>query len=128
LKRFKICFAFVLVNMAVHSLGLHHFFTRKNLYSRVEKYPSTKSFKKFVDRLVYFVAIIVPFINIPQAVKIWYFHDVGGISLISWVGFLITSFFWLIYGIAYKQKPLIIMYTSLTIIQFLIVIGTVLYD
>lgn len=114
--------------MAVHSLGFHHLNTRKNIYRRFEKYPSSHSFKRIVDKLVYIVAIVVPFINVPQAIKIWYLKDVVGISLISWIGFSIASLFWLMYGIAYRQKPLIIMYTSLTILQIFIVVGIILYS
>jgi len=83
--------------------------------------------KDHYEMLMIIIAFLVPVAHIPQMYKIWYFKDASGISIISWSSFIIFSFFWLFYGIIHKEKPLIIMYIFLIIIQSIILAGGFLY-
>ena len=107
--------------MAVNSLGLHHWQKRRRTNE------NHKKIKKFFDKVMYLIAVLVPIAHIPQLVKIWYLKDASGISLISWTSFIVFSLFWLIYGILHKEKPIILMYFFLLLIQISIVYGGFLY-
>jgi len=81
----------------------------------------------FLERLMIFVAVVGPFANLPQLLKIWIKKKTNGVSLVSWILFSILSLVWLIYGIVKKDKYIIIALGITLILQLLIVIGTVIY-
>jgi len=110
----------------VHSQsGIHH----KHLRERDENKKLTKDekWKKFLDKIIYFVGISGPIMTIPQVLKVWVEKDAAGVSLISWSWYLATAFIWLGYGIVHKEKPLIITYILWIIIQAILVVGILLY-
>jgi uncharacterized protein with PQ loop repeat len=80
-----------------------------------------------IDRLIYIVVVVGPIMNVPQLYKIWAHKDATGVSAVSWIGFSVGSLLWIVYGVAHKDKPIIIMNVALMIIQALIAVGTVLY-
>ena len=81
----------------------------------------------FLERLMIFVAVVGPFANLPQLLKIWIKKKTNGVSLVSWILFSILSLVWLIYGIVKRDKYIIIALGITLILQLLIVIGTVIY-
>ncbi len=99
-------------------------------YVRGKKYSThdhPEKWKRFMDRAIYFVAFGIPIMNFPQLLKVWVEQDASGVSIVSWAGFAFFSVFWFVYGVAHKDKPLIIMNACLVVLQSLIVVGAVLY-
>lgn len=78
---------------------------------------------KAVHWLVYIAGIAAPIITIPQLLKIWVDGDTTGISLFTWAAFTVIAAVFAIYGFAHKDRPLIITYVPLTIVDVFIVIG-----
>jgi|TARA_Y100000034_G_scaffold33959_1_gene41619 MtN3 and saliva related transmembrane protein len=113
--------------MSNSNLGMQHFHLRKRIHQKKEKYPHPKKSKRIVDKAIYFVAIIGPLMNIPQLMKIWVDKNATGISIISWVGFALTAFVWLIYGILHKEKPIILANIMYIILQIGIIVGALIY-
>jgi uncharacterized protein with PQ loop repeat len=83
--------------------------------------------KKLIDRLIYIGGTLGPLMTIPQLFKIWIGRNATGVSVISWGAYAAGSFFWIWYGISYKQKPIIFTYSLFFIIEVLIIIGTFIY-
>ena len=113
--------------MSNSNLGMQHFHLRKRIYQKKEKYPSSKKAKRAIDKLMYFVAIFGPLMNLPQLLKIWMEKNASGISIISWIGFVLTATVWLVYGIAHKEKPIILANIMYIILQIGIIIGAIIY-
>lgn len=65
--------------------------------------------------------------TIPQVTKIWIDKNASGIAVISWVTYLITTIFWLIYGIMHKEKPIIFLNIIWIFLQISIIVGTLIY-
>lgn len=72
-------------------------------------------------------AVVHPLTALPQVYMIYTTHDVGGISLWTWFGFMVLGLIFLAYGILHKIKPFIITQLLWFIIDFMVVIGTLLY-
>ncbi len=83
--------------------------------------------EKLIDNLIYIAGILSPIITIPQLTTIWIQKNAAGVSIISWTSYLLVAFFWLIYGVIHKYKPLIFTYAIWIVLDALIVIGTFLY-
>ncbi|MBW2999558.1 hypothetical protein KY339_02695 [Candidatus Woesearchaeota archaeon] len=113
--------------MVHDSHGLHHFHKRKRIHVKHEPYPHPKKWKRFIDKTIYAVGVFGPLMTIPQLTKIWIDKNAAGVSAISWGAYLITAIFWFIYGVAHKEKPIIVTYAIWIFLEIFIVIGAVLY-
>ena len=80
-----------------------------------------------MDRLIYIIGIVGPIMTIPQVTKIWIDKNAGGISIIAWGTYTITSLCWIIYGVMHKEKPIIFSSGLFFIFDGLVVIGAILY-
>ena len=108
--------------------GLKHIHKRKRVsLTGYEPYPSRKSFRRFLDKFAYVIGALGIILTIPQILKIWVGQDATGVSVIAWIGYMITSSFWLTYAIVHKEKPLIITYSLWILVKLPIVIGTIIY-
>jgi uncharacterized protein with PQ loop repeat len=73
------------------------------------------------------ISIAVPIMTIPQVLKIWTEKSAAGISVLTWSVYFVGSIFWLTYGIAHREKPIIVMHILLIILNGLIVAGALVY-
>ena len=112
----------------VHSThGRHHLEKRKRLHVKHEKYPHPNKWKNFVDKLVYVVGIISLIMTIPQVTIIWLEQNASGVSILSWMSYLLAVIVWILYGILHKEKPIIVVYTLWIIMEIFIIIGILIY-
>jgi len=105
------------------SLGLRHIHKRK----KRGDFPHKNKFKSKYDKFMLVVSVLVPLVNLPQLFKIFLNQDASGVSLISWFFLSIFSFFWIIYGVLHKDKPIFFMHLFLFFIQIAITVGTFIY-
>ncbi len=107
--------------------GHHHFHIRKRIYEKGESYPHDDKAKRFLDKIIFFIGNLGPIMTIPQIIKIWSDKNASGVAVSSWVAFTITSFFWLLYGIAHKEKPIIITFGLWVVFDIIVIIGALIY-
>lgn len=72
-------------------------------------------------------AVIHPLSAVPQVYSIYSTQDVSGISLLTWLGFMLLGLIFLSYGILHKIRPLIVTQVLWFIVDFLVVIGVIIY-
>lgn len=101
---------------------LHHYIKRQKGTT-----SKTTAAQRNMDRLIYLMTPLTVLIFVPQLLKIWNEKNAVGLSLVSWVGMLIGSVFWLLYGFVHKEKPMIVVNIAIGTIQLLIVTGILLY-
>jgi len=77
-----------------------------------------------IDRLVYLAVVIGPLLTIPQVYSIWV-EGQKGVSIISWVAYLLASLIWLAYGVKHNDKPILIVESAWIILDIFIIIGLV---
>ncbi len=70
-----------------------------------------------------FVSIAEPLATIPQVFSIWVQHRSDGVSAVTWLAYTAASYVWLMYGIAIRDKPLIITSVLWVITETAVVIG-----
>lgn len=106
------------------NIGFHHYHQRTS-HSHGETHNNI--YQYLIDKLVYIGGTVGIFIMLPQLAKIWMDKNVTGLSLITWLGFLGGAIFWIVYGIIHKEKPLIFINVVASFINFLIVLGIILF-
>ena len=75
------------------------------------------------DKFIVPLALITPFMTIPQVISVWVKGNIDGVSILTWLGYALGSGFWVIYGIIHKEKPLTIANFLLFVFDITIVIG-----
>ncbi len=68
-----------------------------------------------------------PIVTIHQIYKIWIEKNATGVSPIAWGTYLFIAIFWVIYGIAHREKPIIFIFSVWIVLDILIVLGTLIY-
>jgi uncharacterized protein with PQ loop repeat len=89
------------------------------------KQPVTNT--SVIDMLVNIAAVIHPLTALPQVYDIYSSHNVAGISLWTWLGFMLIGFVFLAYGISHRLKPIILTQVLWFIIDLAVIIGILLY-
>ena len=88
----------------MHFLGLKD---QHESQSRHQKEKKT-GYTIFLDKLTFVVGIIGPFTVLPQIYTIFSSHSATGVSLTTWLLIFIVTFPWILYGIAHKEKSIIV--------------------
>jgi uncharacterized protein with PQ loop repeat len=82
----------------------------------------------FIDHLVNIAAIVHPLTALPQVYSIYSTHNVAGISLWTWLGFMLIGFVFLGYGITHRLKPIILTQVLWFFVDLMVIIGIILYQ
>lgn len=107
----------------MHYLGLRHKYERGQGLSKQQKSP----YIIFLDKLTLVVGIIGPFTVLPQIYTIFSTQSAKGVSLATWSLIFLVTFPWILYGIAHKEKNIIISFILWEVVNLGVVIGVLLY-
>lgn len=94
-----------------HSEHLHHI-------QRIHKKKKASAF----DRLIIVVSIIYPLSSLPQLIGV-YSGNTEGVSILSWLIFLVCASLFFTYGIRHRVTPMIVANALWIIVDSTIVIG-----
>lgn len=83
--------------------------------------------RKLIDNVMLVAATIYPLTVLPQIYSIYTTHDVSGLSLTTWIGFMLFGVIFLLYAISHKLKPNIISQIIWFSVDLIVVIGILLY-
>lgn len=59
-----------------------------------------------LEKLLRFAAVGTMLMTVPQVWTIWTSPDASGVSLVSWVAYLLSSIAWLVYGIQKRDATI----------------------
>jgi uncharacterized protein with PQ loop repeat len=65
--------------------------------------------------------------TIPQVHQIWKEQNVAGLSILTWIVYLIASAFWFIYGIIHKENQIALVNFIFIILNTTIVLGIFIF-
>lgn len=108
-------------------------FTHVNKYSTLNVMSHhlqnhlSKTEQKFIDKLMSAAAVIHPLTAMPQIYDIYSTQSAAGVSLWTWLGFMVLGLIFLAYGLLHRLKPIIVTQILWFIVDFLIVLGVLLY-
>jgi uncharacterized protein with PQ loop repeat len=88
---------------------------------------SKKRKLSLLDKSAIAAAFLYPMSGIPQVIEVFK-GNVSGVSLLAWFSFMVFSFLFLLYGLAYKIKPMIITNVLWFIVESLVVVGILIHS
>lgn len=107
----------------MHYLGLRHKYERKVGIKKTHKTRYTV----FLDKVTFIAGVIGPFTVVPQIYSIFSTRSAQGVSLSTWLMIFIVTFPWVLYGLAHKEKSILISFTLWEIANLAVVVGVLLY-
>lgn len=112
-------------------LGLKHKLIRKEKEARKKSSTTTiahnSAYIRFLDKTTFVAGVIGPFTVIPQIYEIFSTHQAGGVSVISWALMFIMTAPWIFYGVAHKDKAIIVSFILWEVMNLMVVIGALMY-
>ena len=89
--------------------------------------PARPLQRRIIDFIIVPVAAIQPLSSVPQIITVYSRHDASSISLSSWALYEVFNLLWLWYGLAEKQKAVVISAVMFFILEGLVLVGGFLY-
>jgi uncharacterized protein with PQ loop repeat len=80
-----------------------------------------------IEKIVGVVVLIYPLTAVPQIVKIWVHKNATGVSVLTWILFLLMIVPLICYSVIKKEHKLTFMWSSWAIIYVVVIVGTILY-
>ncbi|MGC1176593.1 MAG: PQ-loop domain-containing transporter [Candidatus Saccharimonadales bacterium] len=108
----------------MHYLGLRHKYERRQADGTSQK----SSYIVFLDKLTFIVGVIGPFTVLPQIYTIFTTQSAKGVSLATWALIFIVTFPWILYGMAHKEKSIIVSFILWEVVNLAVVVGVLLYQ
>lgn len=108
----------------MHYLGLRHKHERTGHAEKVRKTP----YIVFLDKVTFIIGVIGPFVVLPQIYGIFTTRSAAGVSLFTWLLMFIVTFPWVLYGLAHKEKSIIVSFILWEVMNFTVVVGVLLYS
>jgi uncharacterized protein with PQ loop repeat len=107
----------------MHYLGLRHKYERSQGLKKKRK----SRYITFLDKLTFIVGVIGPFTVLPQIYTIFTTHSAAGVSLATWALIFIVTFPWILYGLAHKDRSIIVSFILWEVVNLTVVIGVLVY-
>ncbi len=95
--------------------------------ARKKTHKVTRREKRTVDSLMGIVAFVGPLSAAPQVINIFIKQETEGVSILTWVLFMVLAVITLAYGVVHKLRPIIISQTLWLCIEALIITGVAMY-
>ena len=65
--------------------------------------------------------------TIPQIIKIYAFQDAADISLVTWGMYVLLDIPWIVYGLAHRERLIVITYSLWVCMNSLVFFGALFY-
>jgi uncharacterized protein with PQ loop repeat len=81
--------------------------------------------KGFFEKVIRLVAVVGPLTGVPQAVNVWVYGSVAGVSLMSWFLFMVFSGLWLAHALRRNDRPLAVSNLLWLVVDVVVILGVV---
>jgi len=94
----------------------------------LEPYPAREPLRRFLDRVMFLVALLVPIALLPQVIQIYGEKDASGLSIYTWVLLTFGNALWALYGFVHRDKIILLANVLITLLNLSVVIGILKYS
>lgn len=108
-------------------LGLHHLRSRALVTQGLEPFPARGARKRFFDYLMYGVGIFAPLAVVPQILQIFTTKSSEGLSLPTWLLFVVVNTLWATYGAVHNDKHILFANIMMALFNATVVVGVLIY-
>lgn len=80
-----------------------------------------------LERVLRWLSVFTMLMTVPQVLTIWVERNAGGVSLVSWVAYLISACLWFVYGLRKRDKTIYLACVGWVLLDAAIVIGIIVH-
>src|SRR2546423_15354299 len=80
-----------------------------------------------LEKVLRGLSVFTMLMTVPQVLTIWIGHNAGGVSLVSWVAYLIAACLWFVYGLQKNDKTIYLACVGWVLLDLAVVIGVIVY-
>jgi uncharacterized protein with PQ loop repeat len=80
-----------------------------------------------LEKVLRGLSVFTMLMTVPQVLCIWIGRDAGGISLVSWVSYLVAACLWFVYGIQKRDKTIYLACVGWVLLDAAIVVGVIVH-
>jgi uncharacterized protein with PQ loop repeat len=80
-----------------------------------------------LEKVLRGLSVFTMFMTVPQVFTIWFERNAGGVSLVSWVSYLLAACLWFVYGLRKDDKTIYLACVGWVLLDLAVVIGVIIY-
>lgn len=107
--------------------GMQHIEARRRIFTKLEPFPHPSGMRRTFDYVMYAVGLLAPVALFPQVLTLYQEQNASGLFLPTWLLLGTINGLWAVYGALHKERPVVIANVGLCILNYLIVLGIILY-
>lgn len=81
-----------------------------------------------LEKVLRGLSVFTMLMTVPQVLTIWVGRNAGGVSLVSWVSYLVAACFWFVYGIQKRDKTIYLACVGWVLLDAAVVIGILIHS
>lgn len=78
-----------------------------------------------LERVLRSLSVVTMIMTVPQVLAVWAGPHPGGVSLVSWVAYLVAAVLWFVYGLRKRDKTIYLACVGWVVLDAAIVIGVI---
>lgn len=82
----------------------------------------------FLEKILPVSTVFTMIMSVPQILTIWQSHSANGVSLISWISYLLSACLWFVHGLQKKDKRIYLECIGWIVIDVAILIGIFIFS
>lgn len=80
-----------------------------------------------LEKVLRIFSVLTMLMTVPQVLTIWVGRNASGVSLISWISYLLSACLWFVYGVQKRDKTIYLACIGWILLDAAIVIGGIIY-
>jgi uncharacterized protein with PQ loop repeat len=80
-----------------------------------------------LEKVLRGLSVFTMLMTVPQVLTIWVGRDAGGVSLVSWISYLVAACLWFVYGLQKRDKTIYLACVGWVLLDAAIVIGVIIH-
>ena len=81
-----------------------------------------------LEKILRGLSVFTMLMTVPQVLTIWVGGNAGGVSLVSWVSYLIGACLWFVYGLQKRDKTIYLACVGWVILDTAVVVGVIVHS
>jgi uncharacterized protein with PQ loop repeat len=78
-----------------------------------------------LEKVLRSLSVLTMLMTVPQVLAVWVGPDPGGVSLVSWVSYLVAACLWFVYGLQKRDKTIYLACVGWVVLDAAIVAGVI---
>ena len=89
--------------------------------------PSSTATVSGLEKVLRGLSVFTMLMTVPQVLTIWVSRDAGGVSLVSWLSYLLAACLWFVYGVQKRDKTIYLACVGWVVRDAAIVVGVLVH-